>query len=89
MFDILGAGDGTQLGVASENDVLEARKEAIPNSIEPEYPFRSQKIHELTQQTFVRYRVDQAAVVAGKPNEPRPNYRSLQRGCSRRSSNAA
>ena len=35
MFDILGAGDGTQLGVASENDVLEARKEAIPNSIEP------------------------------------------------------
>ena len=43
------------------------------------YPFRSQKIHELTQQAFVRYRVDQAAVVAGKPNEPRPNYRSLQR----------
>ena len=37
MFDILGAGDGTQLGVASENDVLEARKEAIPNSIEPGY----------------------------------------------------
>ena len=36
-FDILGSGDGTQLGVASENDVLEARKEAIPNSIEPGY----------------------------------------------------
>ena len=34
-FDILGAGNETGLTVASKNDVLEVRKEAIQNSIEP------------------------------------------------------
>ena len=29
LFDILGAGDGARLAVASKNEVLEARKEAI------------------------------------------------------------
>ena len=56
--------------------------------------FRSQKIHELTQQAFVRYRVDQAAArLPGNRTSLyrlyRPNYRSLQTGRSRWSSNAA
>ena len=55
------------------------------------YPFQSHKIHKITftEQAFVWYRVDQAAVVAWQQNEPRPQSRSLQRWCSRCSSNAA
>ena len=53
------------------------------------YPFQSQNIHKITEQAFVWYRVDQAAVVAWQRNEPRPQSRSLQRWCSRCSSNAA
>ena len=56
------------------------------------YPFHWQKIHKfawITEQALVWYRVDKAAVVARQPNEPRPQSRSLQRGCSRCSSNAA
>ena len=36
-FDILGVGDGARLAIASKNDVIEARKEAIQNSIAPGY----------------------------------------------------
>ena len=35
MFDILGAGDGARLAVASKNEVLEARKEAIQTRSNP------------------------------------------------------
>ena len=52
------------------------------------YPFQSLDITE-REQVLVRYRVDKTAVVASQPNEPRPQSRHLQRGCSRRSSNAA
>ena len=35
MFNILGVGDGARLTVASKNELLEARKEAVQTSIEP------------------------------------------------------
>ena len=35
LFDILGAGDGARLAVASKNEVLEARKEAIQTCSNP------------------------------------------------------
>ena len=37
MFNNLGAGDGAGFTVASKNKLLEARKEAVQNSIEPGY----------------------------------------------------